>query len=250
LLTVENLVVAYGTSQAVQGVSLDVAPGQVVTLIGANGAGKTSLVRAIAGLVKPLQGRVVLDGKDITGMPAERVVRLGAVLVPEGRMIFTTLTVKENLLAGAHTRRDTAEIERDLARIGERFPILAQRSVQLAASLSGGERQLLAIARALMARPKLMILDEPSHGLSPIAIASVFRLIAELNAEGMAILLVEQNARQSLRIAQLAHVMRAGRIVVSGQPADLRNNEAVMQAYLGVRRDEAAAATSLASKGA
>lgn len=250
MLTIENLVVAYGSSKAVQGVSLSVASGEIVALIGANGAGKTSLVRAIAGLTRPTQGRVLLRDKDITGVPAERVVRLGTVLVPEGRMIFTTLTVRENLLVAAHARRDGAEVAGDITRIGQRFPILAERAEQLASALSGGERQLLAIARALMARPTLMILDEPSHGLSPIAVRNVFRLVAELNAEGMAILLVEQNARQSLRIARRAYVMQAGRIVLSGNADDLRRDAAVIRAYLGVTSGAAGGAVASTVKGA
>jgi len=234
LLTVENLFVAYGSAKAVQGVSLDVAPAEIVALIGPNGAGKTSLVRAIIGLVRPAQGRVLLREKDVTGIAPERAVRLGVVLVPEGRMIFTSLTVRENLLVAAHTRHDPSGVARDLADVGRRFPILAERAEQPASVLSGGERQLLAIARALMARPALMILDEPSHGLSPIAVRMVFRLIAELNSEGMGILLVEQNARQSLRIAHRAHVMQAGRMVLSGNASDLRRDPAVIRAYLGV----------------
>jgi branched-chain amino acid transport system ATP-binding protein len=235
MLTVEDLVVAHGSIQAVQGVSLALSRGEIVALIGPNGAGKTSLVRAIAGLHRPARGRVSLDGSEVTGVAAERIVRLGAVLVPEGRMIFGTLTVRENLMIGAYTRRNASEVVRDVARIGRRFPVLAARADQLASQLSGGERQLLAIGRALMSGPTLMIVDEPSHGLAPLAVRDVFRLLTELNAEGMGILLVEQNARQSLRIAHRAYVMRAGRVALSGNAAELRRDESVVRAYLGVK---------------
>jgi|RhiMethySRZTD1v2_1073278.scaffolds.fasta_scaffold00397_31 branched-chain amino acid transport system ATP-binding protein len=235
MLTVEDLVVAHGSIQAVQGVSLALSRGEIVALIGPNGAGKTSLVRAIAGLHRPARGRVSLDGSEVTDVAAERIVRLGAVLVPEGRMIFGTLTVRENLMIGAYTRRNASEVVRDVARIGRRFPVLAARADQLASQLSGGERQLLAIGRALMSGPTLMIVDEPSHGLAPLAVRDVFSLLTELNAEGMGILLVEQNARQSLRIAHRAYVMRAGRVALSGNAAELRRDESVVRAYLGVK---------------
>jgi branched-chain amino acid transport system ATP-binding protein len=250
LLRIENLIVKYGSAQAVQDVSLSLSPGEIVALIGPNGAGKTSLVRAVGGLIRPAQGRVLLREKDVTGVPAERIVQLGAVLVPEGRMIFTRLTVRENLLVAAYTRRDHAEVTRDITHIGRRFPFLAERAEQLASSLSGGERQLLAIGRALMARPALMMVDEPSHGLSPIAVRNVFRLIADLNAEGMTILLVEQNARQSLQIAHRAYVMQAGRIVLSGTAADLRRDDAVIRAYLGVKHVAVGATVASTAKGA
>jgi branched-chain amino acid transport system ATP-binding protein len=235
VLSAEKLVVSHGAIQAVQDVSLTVSSGEVTALVGPNGAGKTSFVRALAGLIRPKHGRVLLDGTDITGRPPEHIVRAGAVLVPEGRMIFGTLTVRENLLVGAYTRRDAAEIQRDRERIEARFPMLAERAGQPASALSGGERQLLAIGRALMSRPKFLVIDEPSHGLAPLAVRGIFRLVAELNAEGMGILLVEQNARQSLRIAHRAYVMQAGRIVLSGSAAELRRNEAVVRAYLGVK---------------
>ena len=235
MLTVEDLVVAHGSIQAVQGVSLALSRGEIVALIGPNGAGKTSLVRAIAGLHRPARGRVSLDGSEVTDVAAERIVRLGAVLVPEGRMIFGTLTVRENLMIGAYTRRNASEVVRDVARIGRRFPVLAARADQLASQLSGGERQLLAIGRALMSGPTLMIVDEPSHGLAPLAVRDVFSLLTELNAEGMGILLVEQNARQSLRIADRAYVMQAGRVALSGNAAELRRDESVIRAYLGVK---------------
>jgi len=248
VLTIEDLVVAYGSIQAVQGVSLSLLRGEVVALIGPNGAGKTSLVRAVSGLLRPARGHVFLNGTEVTGLPAERIVRLGAVLVPEGRMILGTLTVRENLLVAAYTRRDAGEVTRDVELIERRFPVLAARAEQLASGLSGGERQFLAIGRALMSRPRLMIVDEPSHGLAPLAVRDVFRLLAELNAEGMGILLVEQNARQSLRIAHRAYVMQAGRVVLSGSAADLRRDESVIRAYLGVKevmtRDSASSATA------
>lgn len=235
MLSVDQIVVTYGSIQAVQRVSLSLSPGEIVTLIGPNGAGKTSFVRAISGLIRPARGTVFLNGADITGLPAQRLVRLGLAHVPEGRMIFGALTVRENLLVGGHTRRDEAEVDRDLKRIEGRFPFLAARANQAASSLSGGERQLLAIGRALMSRPRFMILDEPSLGLAPLAVRDLFRLIVELNSEGTAILLVEQNARQSLRIAHRACVMQAGRVVLSGDAAELRRDESVVRAYLGVR---------------
>jgi branched-chain amino acid transport system ATP-binding protein len=235
VLTVDDLTVSYGAVRAVQGVSLALSTGEIVALIGPNGAGKSSTVRAIAGLAHPKQGRISLDGGEITWLPAEQIVRRGIVLVPEGRMIFGSLTVRENLLMGGYTRQDRAELERDVERIGRRFPVLATRAEQLASKLSGGERQILAIARALMGRPTMMIVDEPSHGLAPFAVRDVFSLVAELNKDGMGVLLVEQNARQALRIADRAYVMQAGRVVLSGSAAELRRDESVIRAYLGVK---------------
>ena len=233
-LAVEDLVVAYGAVRAVQHVSITVGPGEIVAVVGPNGAGKTSLLRGISGLVRPAAGRIRLGEVDITRLPPERIVQRGLVQVPESRMIFGRMTVRENLLVGAHIRRDPTEVVRDLERIGRRFPPLAERSGQLASTLSGGERQMLAIARALMCRPALMMLDEPSLGLAPLVVREVFRLIQELNHEGMAILLVEQNARQSLRIAHRGYVMQAGRVTLAGPAEQLRRDEAVVRAYLGI----------------
>jgi branched-chain amino acid transport system ATP-binding protein len=239
VLTVDDIAVSYGAVRAVQGISLTLARGEIVALVGPNGAGKTSAVRAIAGLTTTRTGRITLDGRDITRLSADRVVRLGLVLVPEGRMIFGSLTVRENLLMGGYTREDRGALEEDLDRIGRRFPVLVQLAGEFASRLSGGERQLLAIGRALMGRPTMMIIDEPSHGLAPLAVRNVFRLVTELNQGGMGILLVEQNARQSLRIAHRAYVMQAGQIVLSGEAAKLRREESVVRAYLGVKNVEA-----------
>ncbi|RMH52339.1 MAG: ABC transporter ATP-binding protein [Alphaproteobacteria bacterium] len=231
LLEVEALDLRYGATHAVRGVSLSVAEGEIVAVLGANGAGKSSLMRAIAGAAAA-SGRIRLAGSDISRMPAARRVRAGLVLVPEGRQIFVSMTVEENLLVGAHTRRDRA-VARDLAAVLERFPNLAARRGQPAAVLSGGEQQMLAIGRALMARPRLMMLDEPSLGLSPILVAQLFDLIAALNRQGIAILLVEQNTQMALETAARGYVMELGRIRTSGSAAELARDPALADAYLG-----------------
>jgi branched-chain amino acid transport system ATP-binding protein len=232
LLDVADLEVRYGRTHAVRGVSLSVAEGEVVTVLGANGAGKSSLLKALAGAVRPAAGRAWFGGQDVTALPAPERVRRGLVLVPEGRQILVSLTVQENLQMGAYLRRD-GEVARDIGAIYDRFPNLAARRDMAASVLSGGEQQMLAISRALLARPKLMMLDEPSLGLSPLLVARLFGLIGELNREGLAILLVEQNTRMALRAASRGYVMELGRVVLDGPAHDLADNDALAAAYLG-----------------
>jgi branched-chain amino acid transport system ATP-binding protein len=232
LLEVADLEVRYGRTHAVRGVSLSVAQGEVVTVLGANGAGKSSLLKALAGPVRPAAGRIWLGGQDITSLAAPDRVRQGLVLVPEGRQILVSLSVRENLLMGAYCRRDAA-VTRDIEAIYDRFPNLAARRDMPASVLSGGEQQMLAISRALLAQPKLMMLDEPSLGLSPLLVSRLFGLIGELNREGLSILLVEQNTRMALRAASRGYVMELGRIVLDGPAENLANNDALAAAYLG-----------------
>jgi branched-chain amino acid transport system ATP-binding protein len=238
MLTVTDLYAGYGLSEVLGGVSLEVKAGTVVALIGANGAGKTTTMRAISGLLPPARGRVILDGVPVEGMGAARIARLGLAHAPEGRKVFAPLTTEDNLLLGAFRRlprffgfRRRAAI--DLERVYTLFPRLAERRQQLAGTLSGGEQQMLAIGRALMARPKVMLLDEPSMGLAPVIVQEVFRTIARLKAEGMTMLLVEQFARTALEVADYAYVLERGQIAVEGTPAELRKNERVLTAYLG-----------------
>jgi branched-chain amino acid transport system ATP-binding protein len=207
--------------------------GEVVALLGANGAGKSTTLRAISGVVEVSAGTITLDGKRINGRPAEEIVRLGIVQVPEGRQIFPELTVEENLLIGSYARGRRDQTKREISAICERFPILSQRRRQIGASLSGGEQQMLAIARGMMASPRLLLLDEPSMGLAPKVVQEVFRIVRALNQEGVTVLLVEQNARMALAIAHRAYVLETGRIVLSGQAADLRANPEVQRTYLG-----------------
>ncbi len=232
LLDVAELDVRYGRTHAVRGLTLHVAAGEIVTVLGANGAGKSSLLKAIAGAVRPVAGRVLLDGADVTALGAPERVRRGLVLVPEGRQILVSLTVHENLQMGAYGRRD-GDVSRDIAAIYDRFPNLGARRDMAASVLSGGEQQMLAISRALLARPRVMMLDEPSLGLSPLLVARLFALIAELNREGLAILLVEQNTRMALRAASRGYVMELGRVVLDGPAERLADNEALAAAYLG-----------------
>jgi branched-chain amino acid transport system ATP-binding protein len=229
MLKVEGLRVAYGPIEAVHGVSFTVERGEVVTLIGANGAGKTSTLAAISGLVRPSGGRVVFDGRDLVGAPAHAIVATGLVQVPEGRAILTRMTVEENLLMGSRGRGGAAA----LAGIWARFPILEQRRALPAGNLSGGEQQMLAIARALLASPRMLLLDEPSLGLAPLMVTSIFEVLADLKRQGTTMLLVEQNALRALRLADRAFVMDLGRFTVSGTGAQLLNDEAVARAYLG-----------------
>ena len=232
LLTVENLQTNYGAIRALKGVSFHVDAGATVTLIGANGAGKSTTLNTISGLLKPAAGRIVFDGTDITGWRADRVTAAGLVQVPEGREILAPLTVAENLELGAYTRHDK-EVAQDMARILARFPRLAERRDQQAGSLSGGEQQMLAIGRALMARPKLLMLDEPSMGLAPVLVRDVFDFIAELQARGTTILLVEQNARKALRAAGYAYVLENGLITQEGTGEELLQDARIVEAYLG-----------------
>jgi len=233
ILNVENLQVFYGVIQALHGISFQVEEGEIVTLIGANGAGKSTTLRCISGLVRPRAGRIFFRGRDITREPAHRIVEMGVSHVPEGRKIFANMTVMENLELGAYTRRDTAEFRRNLERVFASFPRLKERANQLAGTLSGGEQQMLAMGRALMSRPSLMLLDEPSMGLSPILVEEIFRIIQEFNRQGTTILLVEQNAAMALSIAHRGYVLETGRIVMHGSAAELQADPRVRAAYLG-----------------
>ncbi|PQA52007.1 ABC transporter ATP-binding protein [Amnimonas aquatica] len=233
LLEVRDLEVRYGGIQAVRGISLSVGEGELVSLIGANGAGKTSTLGAIGGLLKPAAGSLRYAGEDLLRLPAHERVARGLALVPEGRGIFPRLTVLENLQMGAYSRRDRDGIRADLERMLALFPRLAERRLQLAGTLSGGEQQMLAIARALMSRPRLLLLDEPSMGLAPILVEQIFAIIRQIVFEGVALLLVEQNARQALEIASRAYVMESGGITLSGSAAELAADPRVRAAYLG-----------------
>jgi branched-chain amino acid transport system ATP-binding protein len=233
LLEVHDLQVYYGAIHALHGVSLSVEQGNIVTLIGANGAGKSTTLRAISGLLEPSEGRIVFDGKDITGWAPHRITALGLVHVPEGRGIFANLTVDENLELGAFQRKDKAAIARDRDRALELFPRIRERLKQSAGTLSGGEQQMLAIARALMAKPRMLLLDEPSLGLAPQIVQTIFRIIADINAAGTTILLVEQNAHMALKAAHHGHVLEVGRIVLSDTAKALAASDQVREAYLG-----------------
>ncbi len=234
LLRCDDLVVHYGPIAAVRGLTLVVDEGQIVVLIGANGAGKSTTLRALSGIVCPAHGRVMFRSHDITGAPPHRIVALGLVQVPEGRAIVSTMSVQENLEMGGYTRRDRAAVRSDLAALYARFPILGERRHMPAASLSGGEQQMLAIARALLARPALLLLDEPSLGLAPQLVREVMRLVRSIREEGTTVLLVEQNARQALALADRAYVLEQGQIAVEGSGRELLDDPAVMRAYLGV----------------
>jgi branched-chain amino acid transport system ATP-binding protein len=231
LLTIKDLSVAYGGIQAVRGISFDVSEGEVVTLIGANGAGKSSTLRSIVGLVKPSGGSVLFQDKELSGLTTENIVKNGITLVPEGRRVFVNLTVYENLKMGAYMRKDN--LEADLNWVYDLFPRLKERNWQSAGTLSGGEQQMLAIARALMSRPKLIMIDEPSLGLAPLVVQGVFDIIREINKQGVTILLVEQNANMALSIAHRAYVLETGRIALSGDAKELAASEEVRKAYLG-----------------
>jgi branched-chain amino acid transport system ATP-binding protein len=234
LLDVRDLNVYYGAIHALQGISFTVNEGEIVTLIGANGAGKSTTLFTISGLLRPRRGSIRFQTRDITMMPAEQIVRLGIIQVPEGRKIFAPLTVQENLEMGAYTREDKAEIQQSLDRVFASFPRLKERIHQLGGTLSGGEQQMLATGRGLMARPTLLLLDEPSMGLSPIMVEEIFKIIQEINAKGTSILLVEQNAHMALSIAHRAYVLETGRIVLEGGAKEVRDNPQVRAAYLGV----------------
>jgi branched-chain amino acid transport system ATP-binding protein len=233
LLEVSGLHVSYGAIVALRGVSLSVGRGEVVALIGANGAGKTSTLRAVSGMIKPAQGRISLSGESLVGRKSNELVPKGLAHAPEGRGIFPNLTVRENLDLGAYLRRDTAEMAVDLEKAFTRFPRLKERSGQLAGTLSGGEQQMLAISRALMSRPKLLLLDEPSLGLAPQVTQTIFRMLREVNAEGMSILLVEQNAHLALELAHWGYVLETGEVVMEGTGKELLASEEIRKAYLG-----------------
>ncbi|MHB8508303.1 MAG: ABC transporter ATP-binding protein [Candidatus Dormibacteria bacterium] len=234
LLEVEVIDVFYGRVQALHGVSLSVEEGEIVTLIGSNGAGKTTTLRTISGLVKPASGRVLVAGEDMTGLRAEQVVERGVGHAPEGRHIFSRMSVRENLELGAYLRRDSAAIKQDMERVFSFFPRLLERRTQVAGTLSGGEQQMLAIGRALMTRPKILLLDEPSLGLAPILVETIFEVIDELNKQGVTILLIEQNALLALRTASRGYVMETGNIVQSDSAERLLASEDVKKAYLGI----------------
>ncbi|TDA64599.1 MAG: ABC transporter ATP-binding protein [Chloroflexi bacterium] len=234
LLEVENLNVYYGAIHALQGVSFNVEEGEIVTLIGANGAGKSTTLRTISGLLRSRTGHVKFKGMDISMMPAQQIVRLGASHVPEGRKIFSPLTVRENLLMGAFTRTDQTEIQRSMDRVFSSFPRLKERINQAGGTLSGGEQQMLATGRGMMSRPTLLMMDEPSMGLSPILVEEIFSIIKEINAAGTSILLVEQNASMALSISHRAYVLETGRIVLSGSAKEIAENPQVKSAYLGI----------------
>ena len=231
ILSIRDLSVNYGGIEAVKGISFDVHEGEIVTLIGANGAGKSSTLRTIAGLVKPSGGTINFRGDNITGRDATTIVKKGITLVPEGRHIFPDLTVLENLKVGAYLRSD--DISGDIQWVYDLFPRLRERSWQAGGTLSGGEQQMLAVGRALMARPKLIMMDEPSLGLAPLVVRDIFEIIRQINHQGVSILLIEQNANMALKVADSAYVMETGCITLSGAGKDLLNNEAVKKAYLG-----------------
>lgn len=232
MLKIENVVAGYGHITALKSINLEVPQGSIVSLIGANGAGKSTTMRSIMGLVKPTEGRITFEGKDITSMKTHDIVKSGISLVPEGRQILQDMNVYENLEMGAYIRKD-AEINDDIKKVFKRFPILDERSYQLGGTLSGGQQQMLAIGRALMARPKLLLLDEPSMGLAPLVVNEIFEVIKEISAEGTTVLLVEQNVRQALKIADYAYVLETGKIVLSGPAEEIRHDPRVMEAYLG-----------------
>ena len=236
MLKVEDLVVSYGGIEALKGISLNVPDGKIITLIGANGAGKSTLLRTIIGLVKPESGKISYNEKEITALNSQKIVTTGITLVPEGRRVFSNLTVLENLKIGAYMRNDKAEIEKDIEWIYGLFPRLQERNWQLAGTLSGGEQQMLAVGRALMCRPKLIMMDEPSLGLAPLVIKDIFRIIQEINAKGMTILLIEQNANMALKIADWAYVLETGRITMEGTGKELLENPQIREAYLGKKK--------------
>ena len=231
ILSIQDLKVNYGGIEAVKGISFDVEEGSIVTLIGANGAGKSSTLRTIAGLVKPASGKIVFRGDDITGCDTNVIVRKGITLVPEGRRIFPDLTVQENLRVGAYLRND--DISGDIQWVYDLFPRLRERTWQAGGTLSGGEQQMLAVARALMSKPKLIMMDEPSLGLAPLVVRGIFDIIREINAQGVTVLLIEQNANMALKVADYAYVLETGRIGLSGSGKELLSNDDVRKAYLG-----------------
>ena len=233
MLEVKDINVYYGAIHAIKGISLSVEEGEIVTLIGANGAGKSTTLRTISGLLKPKTGEINFLNKNIAGMPAHKIVREGISQVPEGRRIFAEMTVQENLELGAFTRTDTDEIQNDFKMVFGRFPRLEERRLQLAGTLSGGEQQMLAMGRALMSRPKLLLLDEPSMGLAPLLIREIFNIIVDINKTGTTILLVEQNANMALSVANRAYVLETGRITISGDAKELAASEDIRKAYLG-----------------
>ena len=234
LLRIEDLKVNYGGIEAVKGISLSVKQGEIVTLIGANGAGKSTTLRTISGLVKPRSGKITFDGQEITGMDPTNIVKTGITMSPEGRRIFPDMTVKENLRVGAYLRKD--DLTEDINWVFDLFPRLKEREWQLGGTLSGGEQQMLAVGRALMAKPRLLMLDEPSLGLAPLVVKGIFDIIREINKQGVTILLVEQNANMALRVAHSAYVLETGRITMTGTGAELLADTRIQEAYLGKKQ--------------
>ena len=233
MLEVKDLEVYYGMIQAIKGISFEVNKGEVIALIGANGAGKTTTLHTITGLLSPKKGSVMFEGKDITKIPAHKIVSMGMAHVPEGRRVFADLSVYENLKLGAYTRKDKENLNKDLESIYERFPILAERKNQSAGTLSGGEQQMLAMGRALMSKPSIILMDEPSMGLSPILVNEIFDIIESISKSGTTVLLVEQNAKKALSIADRAYVLETGKIVTSGKASELLEDDSIKKAYLG-----------------
>lgn len=233
MLEIKDLEVFYGMIQAIKGISFEVNQGEVIALIGANGAGKTTTLQTIIGMLQAKKGHIIFEGTDITKVPGHKIVSMGMAHVPEGRRVFSHLTVYENLKLGAFTRKDKNEIEETLQKVYKSFPRLEERKNQLAGTLSGGEQQMLAMGRALMSKPRIILMDEPSMGLSPIFVEEIFRIIREISAAGTTVLLVEQNAKKALSIADRAYVLETGNIVLSGDAEELMNNESIKKAYLG-----------------
>lgn len=233
MLEIKDIEVYYGMIQAIKGISFEVNEGEVIALIGANGAGKTTILHTITGLLSPKKGSVVFEGKDITKVPAHKIVSLGMAHVPEGRRVFAELSVYENLKMGAYTRKDKEETAKTLEMVYKRFPRLEERKNQLAGTLSGGEQQMLAMGRALMSHPKIILMDEPSMGLSPILVNQIFDIIEEVSKSGTTVLLVEQNAKKALAIADRAYVLETGKIVLEGDADQLMNDDSIKKAYLG-----------------
>ena len=233
MLEVKDLQVYYGVIQALKGISFHVNQGEVIALIGANGAGKTTTLQTLTGILSPKSGSIVFEGKDLTRTPAHKIVEMGMAHVPEGRRVFADMSVYENLLLGAYTRKDKAEIAESLASVYKRFPRLEERKGQRAGTLSGGEQQMLAMGRSLLSRPRIILMDEPSMGLSPIFVNEIFDIIREVSESGTTVLLVEQNAKKALSIADRAYVLETGSITMDGKAEDLLNDEAVQKAYLG-----------------
>ncbi|CQR70012.1 High-affinity branched-chain amino acid transport ATP-binding protein LivF [Sporomusa ovata DSM 2662] len=233
MLKVDDINVYYGAIHALKGISVEVNQGEIVTLIGANGAGKSTTLRTISGLLKPKTGQILFEGQNIAGIPAQNIVKLGISQVPEGRRVFAHMSVLENLDLGAYLRSDTKEIKADMDLVFGRFPRLAERRSQLAGTLSGGEQQMLAMGRALMSRPRILLLDEPSMGLAPLLVKEIFSIVKDINANGTTILLVEQNAHMALSIANKAYVLETGRVILSGDAKELAASEEIRKAYLG-----------------
>ena len=233
MLEVRGIGTYYGSIPALREISIDVPAGSVIAILGGNGAGKTTLMKTIAGVLRPRSGTVSFLGEEITGLPSHKIVRRGIALVPEGRAILSRMTVRENLEMGAYTRRDAKKVGRDMDRVMERFPVLKERSGQLGGSLSGGEQQMLAIARALMSSPKLLLLDEPTLGLAPLVVADIFAIIREINAAGTTVLLVEQNVRQALKNSRYSYILETGKIALAGPSGELLQEPRIKASYLG-----------------